>query len=121
MNDWGIAMFEHLPIVTDESLNVMIDHELIHFEELLRGCTEGALDLDQAVDFACSDLKESNPNLVKAVRACAFGISETLREDGASPDTGRQAGVLAVPGVLSVLRLIDRAIESEKLEGRLIQ
>jgi len=111
-------MFEHLPTVTDESLRVMIEHELDHFQELLREFTEGALNLDQAVDLACSEFKESNPNLARAVRACAYGISETLVEDGISPETAWQAGVLAIPGALSILRLIDRQIESENLEQR---
>ena len=112
-------MFEHLPTITDESLNVMIDHELDHFKELLRGSTEGTPALDKAVDIACSDFKQSNPNLAKAVLACSFGISETLAESAVSPATAWQAGVLAIPGVLSVLRLIDRALESEELEGKL--
>jgi len=111
-------MFEHLPTVTDESLSVMIDHEIDHFKELLSGCTVGTPALDKAVDIACSEFRDSNPNLVKAVLACAFGVSETLVEDGVSPETAWQAGILTVPGVLSVLRLIDREIESENLEKR---
>ena len=111
-------MFEHLPIVTKESLEVMIDQELSYFKELLRQSTEGVPELDTAISLACSEFKDTNPNLMKAVKACAFGISETLKEDGVSPETAWQAGVLAAPGVLSVLRLIDRAIESQSLESR---
>lgn len=111
-------MFEHLPIVTNESLDVMIDQELSYFREMLRQSTEGVPELDTVVSLTCSEFKDTNPNLLKAVKACAFGISETLKEGGVSPDTAWQAGVLSAPGVLSILRLIDRAIESQNMESR---
>ena len=111
-------MFKHLPVITNESLDVMISQELGYFKELLRQCTEGAPELDTVINLSCAEFKDTNPNLVKAVKACAFGISATLEEDGVPPETAWQAGVLAAPGVLSVLRLIDRALESESMEKK---
>lgn len=111
-------MFEHLPLITKESLDVMIEKELGYFKELLRHSTDDTPGLDTAVSLACSEFKDANPNLLKAVRACAYGIAETLEEDGVAPQITWKASVLAVPGVLAVLRLIDRAIESQELERR---
>lgn len=115
----SVNMFEHLPVVTKESLVVMIEKELGYFKELLGQCTSETPELDKAVDRACLEFKDTNPNMVKAVRACAYGVSETLKDDGVAPEIAWQAGVLTVPGVLSVLRLVDRAIESKDLERKL--
>lgn len=113
-------MFEHLPAITKESLNVMIEKELSYFKEILRLCTEETPELDKVVDCACQEFKDSNPNLAKAVFACAYGVSETLKDEGVNQGITWQAGTLTVPGVLALLRLIDRALESSEMEGKLM-
>lgn len=111
-------MFEHLPVITQDSLDVMVDKELLYFTGLLRRCTEGAETPDEAIDCACEEFS-SNPNLVKAVRACAYGVPDTLRDDGVDGAVAWDAGILAVPGLLAALRLIDRALEAKELEKSL--
>lgn len=108
-------MFEHLPVITQDSLEVMIETELPHFTEMLRQCTEGTETPDEAIDCLCEEFRR-NPNLLKAVRACAYGVADTLRDDGVDGAVAWQAGILAVPGLLAALRLIDRALEAKKLE-----
>jgi len=63
-------------------------------------------------------LASNNPLLVKAVRACAYGVAGEL-EGKVEPGLEWLAGIVAVPGVLAALRLIDRALEAEELEKRL--
>jgi len=112
-------MFENLPVITEDSVNVMLDKELAYFRDLLKRCTVETKGPDQAIDCACKEFSERNPYLVKAVRACAYGVAKTLEDDGIDGAVAWEAGVLAVPGLLAALRLIDRALEAKELEKRL--
>ena len=71
----------------------------------------------EAIDYACEELAQVNPLLV-AVRAAAYGVAGVLAGD-VEPGVEWQAGIVAVPGILAVLRLIDRALEAKELEQSL--
>ena len=110
-------MFEHLPLITNDSLEVVLEHELGYFGDMLRHCEDDTPELDTTTILACTEFESTNPNLAKAIQACSFVISSTLLENGVSRYTAWQAGVLSIPMVLYVLRLVDRGIESEKMQN----
>jgi len=111
-------MFDNIPMITDESLNVMLKTELAQFRSILERCQEDSLTLDEVVEMACEQFADSNPNLRKAVNGCAAGVLGGL-EDEYGIEVGWQAAVLTIPGVLTVLRLIDRQLEANELEKKL--
>lgn len=112
-------MFEHLPVITRDNLNVVTGKEIDWFADLLGRCTQETGTPDCAIDCMCDELRRSNPFLVKAVRAAAYAVASQLEGD---VDSGLEwkAGVATVPGVLAALRLIDRALEAKDIEARLI-
>ncbi len=111
-------MFENIPRITDENLNVMLERELARFKSIITRCQQDEYTLDQVVDTGCEEFGTSNPNLLKAVRACAFGVFGGL-EDDYGPEVAWKAGVLTIPGLLVALRLIDRELEAQEIERRL--
>ncbi|MFO8101205.1 MAG: hypothetical protein R6U37_03415 [Dehalococcoidia bacterium] len=111
-------MFKHISIISDENLNVMLDKELAYFRSIIERCQQSEYTIDEVVNMACEEFAETNPNLMKAVRACAYGVFGGL-EDEYGPGIAFKAGVLTVPGVLTVLRLIDRQLEAEEMEKRM--
>jgi len=113
-----IAMFEHLPRITEENLDVVTDKEIDYFAELLRHCSKQSETPDEAIDCMCNELNRLNPHLVKAVRGAAYSVAAQLEGE---IDTGLEwkAGVATVPGVLATLRLIDRALEAKQLEAEI--
>ena len=111
-------MFEHIPRITNESLQVMLDTELAHFRSILERCQQGEYSLDDVVNMGCEEFASHNPNLSKAVGACAFGVFGGL-EDEYGPDLAWKAGVLTIPVVLTVLRLIDRQLEAQEMERKM--
>ena len=111
-------MFEHLPLITDDSFQVMIDGELPYFAELVEGCAREAETADEVIDCACAEFKESNPNLAAAVRGAAYAVAGEL-EGKVESGVEWQAGLAAVPGLLATLRLIDRELEARELEKKL--
>ena len=111
-------MFDSIPLITDESLHVMLRTELSHFRGILEECQQDNHTLDEVIDMACEQFAESNPNLRKAVVGCALGVFGGLEEEHGI-DIAWKAAVLTVPGVLTVLRLIDRQIEATEMEKKL--
>ncbi len=113
-------MFEHLPIITEDSVKVMVENELPFFLELLKGSMKGTDSPDEAMERIASlyGVKDSNPFLVKAVKATAYGVAGEL-EGEVEPGLEWRAGMAAVPGVMAALRLIDRALEARELEQSL--
>ena len=110
-------MFEHLPEVTEESAQVVVEKEIPYFCELVQGCMEKTTNMNEVLDCACKELDERNLWLGKAVRATALGIVMGIK-DSAPEAEGIEAiaTALTIPGMLGLLRLIDRALEAEKLE-----
>ena len=107
-------MFEHLPVITKDSVEVMRDKELPFFFGLLKRCREEAKTPDEAIDILCEVFAGANPSLVRGIRICAYAVAQEL---------GRlrvvvqwQAALSAVAMFLTVLRLIDRALEAKELE-----
>ena len=111
-------MFENIPMITDESVNVMLDKELDCFASILERCSQDDYTLDDVVNMGCEEFATTNPNLLKAVRACAYGVAGEL-EDECGPAIAWQAGVLTVPGVLALIRLIDRHFEAVEMEKKM--
>ncbi len=113
-------MFEHLPVVTEDSLKVMVEKELPDFIELLKGCARWSESPDGAIERIASlyKVKDTNPLLVKAVRAAAYGVAGEL-VGKVEPGLEWAGGMAAIPGVLAALRLIDRELEARELEQSL--
>ncbi len=110
-------MFEHLPIITEASVKVLVDKELPFFIELLKGCVRQSESPDEVIERIASlyEVKDTNPFLVKVVKAAAYGVAGEL-EGEVEPGLEWWAGLAAVPGVMAALRLIDRALEAKELE-----
>ena len=111
-------MFEHLPEITRDNLNVLIDKEISCFASLLKRCIEETDTPDGAIDCMCQELNNSNPHLVNAVRASAYSVASELEGDVPRGYEWR-AGLATVPGVLAILRLIDRALEARVIMMKL--
>jgi hypothetical protein len=60
----------------------------------------------------------NNASLVKVIKAAAYAVVGALKGE-VEPGKAWQAGMLAVPGLLCALRLIERALEAKELEERL--
>ncbi len=110
-------MFEHLPVITQGSLDVMVDKELPFFIELLKGCEKGADSPEEAIEHLAFlyKIKDSNPLLVKVVEGTAYGVAGEL-VGKVKPGLEWTGGMVAVAGVLTALRLIDRELEAIELE-----
>jgi len=111
-------MFEHIPKITDESVNVVLEKELVRFRSIITRCQQAEHTLDEVIDMGCEEFAPHNPNLLRAVRGCAFGVFGGL-EDDYGPEVAWRAGVLTIPGILAVLRLIDREVEAQEMERRM--
>jgi hypothetical protein len=92
-------MFEHLPVISEDSLRVMVERELPYFNNLLVGATQEAKSPSEVIEraFSVYEVNVTNPLLVKAVKA-AYGV---------------EGGMAAVAGLLAVLRLIDQELEAK--------
>ena len=112
-------MFEHLPVITEGSVLVMLEKELPYFTERLKTCTAKTETPDQAIDCMCQEFIESNPFLVKATRSCAYGVAGELEGEVEPEGAEWRAAMCAVAGLLAALRLVDRALEAKELETRM--
>jgi len=56
-------MFEHLPVITKDSLAVMVDKEFGYFKDLLKRRTEGTETPDEAIDYACEEFSQQQSSL----------------------------------------------------------
>lgn len=112
-------MFDYLPMITPENIDVMVFKELPYFRGKLRGCCSGTQTPDEAIKCLCSEFVNTNPLLVNAVRACAYGVAGELQDEVEPEGTEWRAAFSAVAGLLAALRLIDRALEAKELEQRL--
>lgn len=90
-------MFEHLPVITSESYEVFVDTELL---EVLNN-------LNDYIGL----LRERNEYLAQAIGAGAVTVAE-----GFTGETKEIVKADAVAAQLAVLRLIDRALEAQRLE-----
>lgn len=108
-------MFEHLPIITEDNARGMAENELDYFHDRLReGTEQSAASESEVFDYCCSELYElNNPYLAKAVGAIVSNVAEELKGK-VDPGAEWRIGLTAVPGALAILRLIDRALESEE-------
>lgn len=90
-------MFEHLPIISEESYRAFVDRELL---EVLNNINEYS-----------DELRRKNNYLARAIVAGAESVSEDFEGETMEIVKGE-----AVACQLMVLRLIDRAIEAQQLE-----
>lgn len=95
-------MFEHLPLITEESYKVFVNRELE--------------DVVNKVDEYNEELWQENHYLAKAIQGGALTAGE-----GLEGKDKRLAEGWVVTAQLAVLRLIDRAIEAQQLEAELLQ
>lgn len=110
-------MFEHLPQITEESSMVVATKEIPYFCELVQGCTETFQDPTALMDCVCKDIDETNPWLGKALRASVLGIINGFKDNLPGVKGIEQFTMaLTAPGILGLLRLVDRALEATDLE-----
>ena len=95
-------MFEHLPVITEDSYQVFVDQELL---EVLNNINE-----------SMAELRASNKYLAQAISAGAVTVAEDF--EGEAQEIVKAD---AVASQLMVLRLIDRALEAQQLEVTLSQ
>jgi len=95
-------MFEHLPKITEDSYQVFIDTEL--------------LDILNKINKRMDELRSSNKYLARAIDAGAVTVAE-----GFEGDTNEIVKADAIAAQLAVLRLVDRALQAQLLEGELSQ
>lgn len=115
----GVAMFEHLPVITEENFRGMAEKELDSLFGLVKRCAERTEMLDEMVDCIFEELGWVDPWLVSGVKRAAYGVVEMMKTRGnVEPVMAGIAGISTIQGVLFVLRLIDRALETKELEQR---
>lgn len=112
-------MFQHLPVITIDSIEAFMAKELPYFADWIKQRWDEVETVDQAVDLACWEFREGNPRLVRGVRACVFAVTNTLVDEGVSDEVASTVGALALADFLALLRLIDRTLEAADLERRL--
>lgn len=112
-------MFEHLPKITEDNLTVFGEKELGRFVDLIGGAMKTAKTPDEAIDLTCGEIRRNNnPYLIKAIRGAVYGVAGEI-EDEVEEEIRWRAGLAAVPGILAILRLIDRALQAKLLEAQL--
>ena len=109
-------MFTHLPIITDDSYEVLAEKEVSAVFDKFICVKDGVTDLHEITENACREFKEHNPNLVKAIYSSASSIADTLESMGATHGAANLCGIMCLTNVLTLLRLIDRTLEAEELE-----
>ena len=121
IDDFKVKIPKTLPQYTEDNLTVFTDKELDWFINLTSGAMKSAKDIDEAIDLVCSELhRNNNPNLVKAIRGAVYGVAGEI-EDEVEEEIRWRAGLATIPGILAILRLIDRALEAKYLEAGLSQ
>jgi len=93
-------MFQHLPVITGASYQVFVDTEL--------------LDVLNNINECMAALREGNKYLAQAIGAGAVTVAEDF--------TGETKEIVkgdAVAAQLAVLRLIDRALQAQRMEALL--
>ena len=108
-------MFEHLPVVTDADVEKMLG-DWQYYLDLMIQSIKKTRTLDEAINSICTELSLRNPELVGAVSGPVFGILGLFKDRGEPEKSG--AAMTAVPTVLAVLCLIDRALEAKELGGQ---
>ena len=111
-------MFEYLPTITDDNLNTVVEKEIDYFQDLLGRCVKETETPNEAIDCICSELSQSNPNLVRAIRGAAYSVFGEL-EDDCSLDVAWTGALATVAGVLVALRLVDRALQAKQMEAQI--
>jgi len=106
-------MFEHLPAVTDADVEKMME-DWQNYLDLMTLSIKRTKTLNEAMDSTCAELSLRNPKLVGAVRNPVFSILGLFKDKGEPERSG--AAMTAVPTVLAVLCLIDRALEAKELD-----
>jgi hypothetical protein len=114
-------MFEHLPVITDESWDVLVDKEIPVFEERFHCYAESLSDMRKVTEYVCQEMRDYNPNLVKAILTCSHAVAGTLESDGVDPYIARLAGMLCLSNILPLLRLVDRSLEAQELEQKFMR
>jgi len=110
-------MFEHLPIITEDNLKVVLQKEMNYFTELLGRSTSETGTPDEAIQIMVSELSLINPCLAKAVTATAYAVAGEL--DDVEDSIVSRAAITTIPGVLATLRLIDRALQAKEMEAKI--
>ena len=114
-------MFEHLPKITDDNYNVLVEKETHAVFEKIDCLENGTSDLRQITEYACREFSDRNPNMLEAVYACAFVLSGILEELGMTHNNANLAGILDVVSMLTLLRLIDRHVEAADMEKKFMR
>jgi len=112
-----VALFEHLPVITEADAKVNMEKDFPYFTKLVRQCMKRTDIGSEVVEYACDELTEHSPGLGIAVEGYAEAMARALEHYVGS----RVAWAHALGGaarVLTVLRLIDRALEAKVVGGK---
>jgi hypothetical protein len=108
----GVRMFEYLPVVSEADAKVNAEKDLPYFRALMRQCMKRTDIGSEVVEYACDELTEHSPGLGVAVEGYAEAMARGLEGDVGSRVAWADA-LGAAAGVLTILRLIDRALEAK--------
>ncbi len=105
-------MFENLPQISKDSVEVLLGREIKEFVEQIR---ENPIAAREQLEQDLSEVAESNPFLAKAIRAPGWAALETY-EDILEPEVREGLELLTLRGVMLLCQLLDRAIWAQKME-----
>jgi len=110
-------MFEHLPKVKKDDVKVVRKFYMTMLLASADDCTVRMFAekkrQEWVMDCVCDELKQANPVLVPAVKAVADAMAIQLRGTVDSEALWR-AQLMAIVHVLTVLCLIDRALQAKE-------
>jgi hypothetical protein len=111
-------MFKHLPVITDDNYDVLLEKEISAISERINCTQQGVIDLREVTDYACREFEDSNPKLVDVIYDCVWAVTQCLEHEGATPEAANFAGVICLMNILPLLRVIDRSLEAQELERK---
>lgn len=117
-------MFEHLPMLTPESLGAIGDKEMPQFQELYKRSGKGFYEGTETLrDFAvrlCSECFKDNPHWGEVVLMIERGLLDDIDKLQLPREVGRTVKTKVALSVIEwlwlTLRLIDRELEAKELD-----
>ena len=109
----GVRMFEYLPVISEAEFKVNVKKDAPYFRTLMQQCMEQTDIGSEVLECACDELTKHSPGLGVAVEGHAYAMTTALEGDVGSRVAWADALGVAL-GVLTILRLIDRALEAKE-------
>lgn len=107
-------MFENLPQISKDSVEILLGKEIKEFVKQVKGNPIAAR---EQLEQELNEVAESNPYLAKAIRASGGVALETYEaEDILEPEVKEGLELFILRGVMLLCQLLDRAIWAQKME-----